>query len=101
MTTDNDRKTSRRSVLRAGATAVTGVAVTGLALTAGGMAGQAQAQTKIAQKLVQYIPVSKKPTQNCANCSQFVAPNACKIVEGEVAPAGWCLSWAPVPKTAS
>jgi hypothetical protein len=26
----------------------------------------------------------------CATCSLFVAPNACKRVEGEVSPDGWC-----------
>jgi hypothetical protein len=26
----------------------------------------------------------------CATCTLFIAPNACKVVEGEVSPEGWC-----------
>ncbi len=98
MTTGNDDKTSRRSVLRAGVTGLAAVGAVGAGITVAGQ-GQARAQTKLAQKLVQYVEVSKKPNQHCANCSQFVAPNACKIVQGEIAATGWCVSWAPAPKS--
>lgn len=26
----------------------------------------------------------------CAGCTFFVKPNACKLVEGEISPMGWC-----------
>jgi hypothetical protein len=35
-----------------------------------------------------------KGDQNCANCTQFVAPNSCKLVEGSISPTGWCRLWA-------
>jgi hypothetical protein len=31
---------------------------------------------------------------SCATCTLFVAPNACKVVEGEVSPDGWCKAYA-------
>ena len=87
---------SRRALLKAGAAVVTGV-------SAGWLAGQlsASAQQKMAQKMVQYLAATKKPSQLCSNCVNFVSPNACKIVEGEIHPGGWCVAWAPAPKTAS
>ena len=95
MTTGFDDKASRRDVLRTGLAGAT-IAIVGVAV-----AGRVQAQTKLAPKLVQYVEVSKKPNQNCANCVQFVQPNVCKIVQGDIAPAGWCVSWGPAPKTPS
>lgn len=39
---------------------------------------------------------SPEGDKSCANCSQFVAPNACKIFPGdtEVSPKGYCVAWA-------
>jgi hypothetical protein len=31
--------------------------------------------------------------KNCANCSLFISPNACKSVEGAISPNGWCRIW--------
>ena len=31
---------------------------------------------------------------SCATCTLFVAPDACKVVEGEVSPDGWCKAYA-------
>lgn len=33
--------------------------------------------------------------QQCAGCANFIAPNACKLVEGKVSPQGWCKLYAP------
>ena len=33
---------------------------------------------------------------NCGMCTLFEAPNACKVVEGEVSKDGWCKAFAPV-----
>jgi hypothetical protein len=30
----------------------------------------------------------------CATCSLFVAPRACKVVEGDISPNGWCKVYA-------
>ena len=49
----------------------------------------ATAQAKVPQKTVSY---QAKPngTQRCDGCSNFQPPNACKMVEGEISPQGWC-----------
>jgi len=31
---------------------------------------------------------------SCATCTLFIAPNACKVVEGEISPDGWCKAYA-------
>ena len=79
---------SRRAALRGMIGAGVGVA----ALAAG--AQQAAAQEKMDQKSVQYQEQPKDGHQ-CSGCSQFVAPNACKLVAGNIHPNGWCLLWNP------
>jgi hypothetical protein len=48
-----------------------------------------QAVTKVAQKTVGY---QSKPmgTAQCSNCMHFEAPSSCKVVDGNIEPAGWC-----------
>jgi High potential iron-sulfur protein len=58
-----------------------------LALTGG------QAQAKIAPAGVHYQATPKDGKQ-CDGCNFFVAPNSCKLVDGEIAPTGWCALWA-------
>jgi hypothetical protein len=53
----------------------------------------ARAQTKAPQKLVAYQSTPKEG-HSCATCQYFEPPNACKVVEGPVSPAGWCSLWA-------
>lgn len=39
-----------------------------------------------------------KGDQQCSNCIQFVADsNVCKLVEGQIAPQGWCILWVGQP----
>jgi len=57
----------------------------------------AQAQTKIAQNLVQYQQ-KPKGTQECDACLHFVPPDSCKVVAGKINPKGWCALFAPKPK---
>lgn len=52
----------------------------------------APAAGKVSQASVQYQD-QPKDGQTCANCIQFIAPNACKVVEGVVSPEGWCVIW--------
>lgn len=47
---------------------------------------------KVSQASVQYQD-QPKGEQKCANCIQFIQPNACKVVEGEISPEGWCAIW--------
>jgi len=49
----------------------------------------ATAQAKVTQKTVSYQD-RPKGTQRCDGCNNFQPPNACKLVEGEVSPQGWC-----------
>jgi len=53
----------------------------------------AEAQTKAPQKLVAYQSTPKEG-HSCATCMYFEPPNACKVVEGPISPAGWCNLWA-------
>jgi hypothetical protein len=46
---------------------------------------------------VQYQEKPKGP-QECDNCLQFVAPAACKLVDGKINPKGWCQLYAAKPK---
>lgn len=81
-------QTSRRKVLQGGLTAVAaGVA-------AGAMARTAKAQEKLAQNLVQYQDMPKDGAK-CLDCTNWVAPNGCKIVDGKISPNGWCVAFAP------
>jgi valyl-tRNA synthetase len=85
---DESNRTSRRKVLQGGLT----VLAAGTAMAA--VATQARAQEKLAQNLVQYQDTPKDGAQ-CDACINWVAPNACKIVEGKIAAKGWCVAFAP------
>ena len=77
---------TRRSVIRGS-----------FAVAAGSLmlATQAKAQDqKIGQALVQYQAMPKDGAE-CDKCVNWVAPNACKIVEGQINPKGWCVAYAP------
>jgi hypothetical protein len=76
---------SRRTVLIAAAGAAPLLALTG-----------GQAQAKIAQTAVKYQTMPKDDHQ-CDGCVQFVAPNSCKLVDGEISPTGWCSLWVKKP----
>ena len=77
---------TRRGLLRGSLAAAAAVASVAIA--------SREAEAKVQPKAVQYVENSTKPNQNCANCSNFVAPNQCKVVEGDVVATGWCLVWA-------
>ena len=77
---------SRRSVLLQGAVCATGAA----AILAADVKSARAA--KVPQKTVNYQD-SPKGDQQCSNCSLFEAPNACKNVDGEISPKGWCSLW--------
>lgn len=78
---------SRRTVIRAGLSLGLGaVALTGFASTASAQ--------KVDKTAVMYQDTPKDGLK-CSGCVNFVAPNACKIVEGEINPNGWCGAYAP------
>ena len=82
----NTSGVSRRTVLFAAA----GAAPL-LALTSG------EAQAKIAQTAVKYQTTPGKEGHQCDGCAQFIAPNSCKVVDGEISPTGWCILWVKKP----
>jgi hypothetical protein len=79
---DNRNGVSRRVVITGTAVAV-GAAATGVA------AKRASAQQKISQADAKYQDHPNN-NQECDGCIQFQAPNACKIVDGNISPKGWC-----------
>jgi len=82
----NDHGARRRKVL--------GI---GVAVIGGAIMAPAGAQTKKVQKAQAQYQDKPKSGQQCDGCAQFVAPASCKLVEGEIAPKGWCLFFAPKP----
>lgn len=38
-----------------------------------------------------------KGDQKCGNCMHFIAPNACMVVEGNIAANAWCKLWIKKP----
>jgi hypothetical protein len=79
-----EKKVSRRTVLFAAA------AAPALALMTTG------AQAKLAQAAAKYQNTPKDGKQ-CDGCLQFVAPNGCKLVDGDISPTGWCILWVKKP----
>ena len=53
---------------------------------------EVRAQQKVSKELAQYQD-SPKDGQKCAECSFFEKPNACKAVDGDISPEGWCQLW--------
>ncbi len=82
----NNSGVSRRSVLLAAAGASPLLALTG-----------GEAQAKLAQTAVKYQPAPGKDGHQCDGCNFFVAPNSCKMVDGDIAPTGWCSLWVKKP----
>ena len=88
----NETGNTRRGVLRSGLALVAGGTIATAATTLA--ARQAAAQDKLAKEAVQYQNMPKDGNK-CATCVNFVTPNACQIVAGEINPEGWCVAWGP------
>jgi hypothetical protein len=58
--------------------------------------GASAAPVMRSQKVVNY-QTTPKGRSRCDNCSEWVAPDACKIVSGKITPSGWCSAYAPKP----
>ena len=82
---------SRRSLLQG--LVVGCAAATALAVAA---TQPAQADPGMSQQAAKYQP-TPKDGKKCADCIRFVAPNACKMVKGDISPNGWCLMYAKKP----
>jgi hypothetical protein len=77
---------SRRAAL-AGTALVLGAAAAATAVT------QSPAQQKISQADAKY-QATPKGDQRCDACVNFQPPNACKFVQGDISPSGWCQLFA-------
>jgi uncharacterized membrane protein len=51
---------------------------------------------KMTQKAVGYQD-SPKGDRQCDGCNLFEGPKACKTVDGEISPKGWCRIWVKKP----
>jgi hypothetical protein len=87
----DDRKTSRRSILKFAGL----LAGASLASAVPGVP-DALAQQKASKDAMRY---QDKPNgeMTCSNCLQFEPPKSCKVVEGDVSPEGYCIAWAKKP----
>jgi len=84
---DDPLNVSRRGVLRIGAL------VAGAGLAAAVLpVREALAQQKAPKESMKYQDRPNGQMQ-CSNCSQFVAPDGCKVVEGKISPNGYCIAW--------
>jgi len=90
---------SRRSIVKCGVCALTGIAIASLSRTA-----ISAADTKLAKSAVQYVDAGKEEGKDCDDCIQFIAGRSprsvgtCKIVEGEINPHGHCIAFTPKPR---
>jgi hypothetical protein len=85
---DRDIARARRSIMRA--------ALQASAMMAAGLLAKraaAQSDDKMTKVRAEYQG-TPNGIYSCATCTLFVAPNACKVVEGEVSPDGWCRAYA-------
>lgn len=74
-------------ISRRGAMMLVGAAVPVLALST----TSAEA-SKMSEKVAHYVAVTPNG-KKCSACKFFEAPRACKVVEGDIDPNGWCMLW--------
>jgi hypothetical protein len=65
-------------------------AATGLNLAA---PSRTDAAEKMSKPEAEYQD-SPKDIRVCATCTLFEPPHACKVVEGDISPSGWCKAFA-------
>jgi High potential iron-sulfur protein len=75
------------------------VVVRGFVGTASFVVASGQLRNAQAAKFPQTSPAvayqpSPKDSHQCDNCMLFQAPESCQVVDGKVAPTGWCKLWA-------
>ena len=63
------------------------------AATAATVVSQTAAQQKLSQADAKY-QTTPKDDQRCDGCVNFQPPNACKFVQGDISPNGWCQLFA-------
>ena len=76
---------SRRMLFRSAVAMIGGVAAF--------LSTSLPAIAKMAQKAAGY-QATPKGDQSCATCALFKAPASCTLVDGDIAPGGWCRFFA-------
>ena len=76
---------NRRNVLKA---------IAGAAPLAALASTRAEAKVKPTAVAYQTMP---KDGKQCSACNFYIDPNACKSVEGEISPDGYCILWNKKP----
>jgi hypothetical protein len=84
----NDRQCISRRALLSGTALALGAAATASAVS------RATAQEKISQADAKYQS-TPRGAQHCDGCVNFQPPNACKFVQGDISPNGWCQLFYP------
>jgi nitrous oxide reductase len=82
---------SRRQMLRSSAIAAGGATILAATLTA----SAARAQSKMSQEDAEYQD-TPKDGERCDGCTLFESPSSCRVVDGDIDPAGWCKLFQPV-----
>jgi High potential iron-sulfur protein len=77
---------TRRTLLQTGGRALAALSILGLA-------ARKSIAAKVSKAAAGYQD-SPKGDQRCANCRQFIPPNACRQIDGNISPNGWCRIWA-------
>ena len=62
----------------------------GAVIAASVVSTPAAASTKMPQKAVSYQP-APKGAQRCDNCALWQGSSSCRLVDGAIAPSGWCV----------
>jgi hypothetical protein len=77
---------SRRNLLQRATVLAGGAALLAASVTA----STSKADTgKVSQQAAAY-QTGPKNGQRCTDCTLFIAPASCTLVEGTISPAGWC-----------
>ena len=84
----SDGRHMSRRVALSGAALALGVAAIATAVS------QAAAQQKISRADAKYQG-KPKGGQRCDGCINFQPTNACKFVQGDISPSGWCQLFTP------
>jgi len=78
--------------------ALTGAALSLAATTTAAVVTRAAAQQKLGQADAKY-QTTPKGDQHCDGCANFQPPNACRFVDGDISPNGWCQLFGPKPRS--
>ena len=83
-----DSGSSRRTFIKT-MSAVAAAATCGRAAGVKGQEYKPQEQKKLTQAAARY-QAQPKGNEACGTCPYFIFPKSCVVVEGEIAPTGWC-----------